>query len=173
MQRLTELYTAKINAKYIESLGGFEIGKEHYIFIVLLHTSFLISLLSESFYRDPPHFWYLPFMLFVLLQIFRIWTILSLGKFWNTRIYILPYSKPVKKGPYKYIRHPNYLVVMLEMLIIPFIFGAYITLLVFPLINFWLLNKRIHVEEKAMNDHTAYQLEMENKPRFIPRLKKY
>jgi methyltransferase len=94
---------------------------------------------------------YVLFLLFLLTQIARIWCIWSLGKYWNTKIIVLPGSPLVKKGPYKYVKHPNYIVVGAELFIIPLLFGAYITAVIFPILHILLLRVRIPCEEKALN----------------------
>lgn len=170
LERLIELYIAKKNAIYIEAIGGFEVGKAHYKYIVLLHILFLISFYIESRIRDAlPAYWLIPFIFFILIQIVRYWIISSLGRFWNTRVYVVPNSEPINKGPYRYLRHPNYLVVILEMITIPLIFGAYFTAFIFPVLNAFLLSTRIKVEEEALFANTQYQSSMKNKPRFLPK----
>ncbi|GBF10340.1 isoprenylcysteine carboxyl methyltransferase family protein [Tepidibacillus sp. HK-1] len=169
LQRIFELYIAKKNAVYIESLGGFEVGQKHYPFIVMLHITFLLSVYIESSdLTFLPTWWPIPFTIFILAQGMRFWTMASLGRFWNTRIYILPNSKPIHKGPYQFIRHPNYLIVMVEIITIPLIFGAYYSAILFPILNTLLLTIRIKVEEKALSTCTSYKEEMETIPRFFP-----
>jgi len=170
LERTIELFIAKRNARLIKSIGGYEVGKEHYTAILILHITFLISLFIEANYRDDlPKYWLIPFSIFIIAQAFRIWIIYSLGKFWNTRIYVVPKSSPVVKGPYRYLRHPNYVIVMLEMITIPLIFSAYLTAIIFPTINVFMLSYRIKVEEKALTELTNYNEDMATAPRFIPR----
>lgn len=172
LERTIELLIAKRNARFIKSIGGYEVGKEHYPVILILHITFLSSLFLESIYRNYlPKYWFVPFIIFVIAQGFRIWTISSLGKFWNTRIYIVPNTNPVIKGPYRYLRHPNYVIVMIEMITIPLIFGAYLTSILFPIINAFVLSHRIKIEEKALIELTNYNIDMVTAPRFIPRKK--
>lgn len=169
-QRLIELQIAKSNAKYIESKGGFEVGASHYRFIVLLHISFFVLLILEviGLQKVPPSWWIIPFTIFIFAQVLRVWCMTTLGRFWNTRIYILPGSEPVVKGPYKYLRHPNYVVVAIELLTIPLIFNAYITAIIISLLNAAVLNVRIRTEEQALKHVTAYEKLMSNTPRFHP-----
>ncbi len=172
-QRLVELFIANRNTKYLKSLGGYEVGENHYIFLVSLHVLFLISFLIEAYaVGAKSSFWYIPFILFLLAQAFRVWIIASLGHFWNTRIILLPNSSPIKKGPYHFLRHPNYLVVMTEFITIPLIFGAYYTAVIFSLLNIFLLQIRIREEENALFKATTYSLEMKNTPRFFPKRKR-
>ena len=89
---------------------------------------------------------------FLLVQPLRYWAIFSLGINWNTRILVVPGSKLVRSGPYRYFPHPNYVVVAVEMLTFPLIFGAWITAIVFSLLNATLLYVRIHTENRALNE---------------------
>ena len=87
-QRLLELVLAQYNAKWIKEQGGYEVGKRHYPLFVLLHGLFFIAIGLEG--DQAPSWWMIPFLFFVAAQLLRIWTILSLGRFWNTRIWVLP-----------------------------------------------------------------------------------
>jgi methyltransferase len=174
LQRLIELIIAKRNAAYIRSLGGYEVGAEHYCYIVAVHVLFFISLLTEVLWRGntttPPAL--LPFALFLIAQGLRVWCLSSLGRFWNTRIFVLPNSQPVVRGPYRFLRHPNYVVVALELLTLPLCFGAPLTAIVFTLLNAMVLRERIRVEEKALRDVTSYEQEMSTRLRFLPTWKR-
>ncbi len=151
LQRLLELGIARRNARYIRSLGGYEVGAGHYKYIVCLHALFFISLIIES--RNPPAWWWLPFSLFLAAQFVRYWCISSLGRHWNTRIFVLPGAPLVARGPYRYLRHPNYWVVVLELATLPLTFSAYRTAVFFSLMNLWLLWRiRIPLEEQALYD---------------------
>src|SRR5699024_9972434 len=88
--------------------------------------------------------------LFLIAQIVRVWCIYSLGRFWNTKIIVLPNVICIKKGPYKYLRHPNYVIVFVELFSIPLIFGAYVTSIMFPLLHLGLLAIRIPIEDRAL-----------------------
>ena len=173
IQRILELYIAKKNSFYIQKQGGYEVGGTHYPLIVALHIAFLISLFIESSYRAVlSEYWLFPFSLFLLAQGLRFWAMLSLGRHWNTRIYVLPQARPVKRGPYRFFRHPNYTVVMLEMITIPLTFSAYVTAVIFPMLNAILLSIRIKIEEQALSKHMKYNEEMAKTPRFLPPVKK-
>src|SRR5699024_1373516 len=117
-QRLFELYIANKNEQWMIARGGFEIGSEHYKLFILLHVSFFISLLIEnhSIYAiGEISFNIYFFLVFLLAQIGRMWCIVALGRFWNTKIIVLPNVLHIKKGPYKYIKHPNYVIVFIEL----------------------------------------------------------
>jgi methyltransferase len=171
MQRLLELETAKRNEKWMKEQGGYEIGKEHYPIVIGIHVLFFLGILVEVFFlrATPPSWWYVPFTIFLISQGFRYWCIKSLGKYWSTRIIVVPEHKISVKGPYRYLRHPNYLVVMVEIFVFPIIFGAYITSISLSIVNtFILLLLRIPLEELALEEATKYQEKMVGKKRFFP-----
>ncbi|MGM9967571.1 MULTISPECIES: isoprenylcysteine carboxyl methyltransferase family protein [unclassified Rummeliibacillus] len=163
IQRLVELRIAKRNEQYMKQRGAIEFGQSHYPFIVALHILFLCSLLLEYLVKSPSLnvLWVLLLTLFFLLQISRIWVIKSLGHFWNTKIIVLPNANLVKKGPYKWISHPNYVIVALEILVIPLIFQAYFTAVIFTILNMVMMLVRIPAEEAALKsiDHEEGNLE--------------
>lgn len=163
-QRLIEVLIAKRNAKIMLSKGAFEVGASHYPFMILLHVTFFISLITEVllFNRTlSPLFIYL-IVLFGFVQLLRIWCLTSLGSYWNTKIIVLPGANVVKKGPYVYIRHPNYLVVCIEILVLPIIFQAYFTAICFTILNIIMLSVRIPIEEKALREVTDYEKTFQN-----------
>ncbi|WP_096154326.1 MULTISPECIES: isoprenylcysteine carboxyl methyltransferase family protein [Bacillus] len=174
-QRLAELIIAKRNESWMLQNGAKEYFPNHYKFIVLLHIGFLISFISEGiiFNKEVSPIWPGLLILFGFTQLLRVWAITSLGKFWNTKIIILPNANIVKKGPYKFIRHPNYLIVGLEILLIPLLFQAYFTAIVFTILNAVILSIRIPLEEKALIEGTAdYNKYMEYKNRFFVKIGK-
>lgn len=159
LQRLTELVIAKNNEKRMIAQGAYEVGARHYPAIVLLHTAFFVSLLLEVVIRKPSlsPLWGVLLTVFLLTQLLRVWCLASLGKYWNTKIIILPGADVVMKGPYKFIRHPNYVIVAIEILVLPMIFGAYITAILFTLLNAWMMSVRIPQEERALKETTNYK----------------
>lgn len=158
MQRLFELRVAKINEKWMIQQGGYEVGASHYPLMILVHSSFFIVLILEVFLyeRTLSPLWGFFLLLFLLAQAGRFWCLFSLGKFWNTKIMVLPNVDVVKKGPYRFIRHPNYLIVTIELLTLPLLFNAFFTAITFTLLNVWMLSIRIPIEEKALKDLTNY-----------------
>ncbi|WP_153721768.1 isoprenylcysteine carboxyl methyltransferase family protein [Sporosarcina cascadiensis] len=158
IQRLVELVVAKRNEIWIRSEGAVEIGASHYKWMVLMHTAFFVSLLIEvlAFNRPLPVLWGPLLAVFLLMQILRIWCLSSLGKFWNTKILILPGADVQKKGPYKWLRHPNYVIVTTELLVLPLMFSAYFTATLFFILNIWMLSVRIPAEERALRELTNY-----------------
>ena len=171
LQRLVELRLAKHNERWLLKHGGYEVGRKHYKYIVMLHVSFFLSLFIEVlfFEREMLSVWYVVFFLFLLVQLLRIWTMTSLGVYWNTKIIVVPGAKVVQKGPYKWLRHPNYLVVMLEIFLLPLIFQAYVTLFLFTVLNFVMLLYRIGVEEEALCKATNYDAVFHSRNRLLPK----
>jgi methyltransferase len=122
--------------------------------MVGLHALWLISTLVEGLLRGPeiPAWWPVPLAAFLLVQPLRYWAIVSLGMNWNTRILVLPDAKLIRSGPYRYFSHPNYVVVAVEILTFPLIFGAWITAIVFSILNAALLFVRIRTENRALQE---------------------
>ncbi|WP_409288859.1 isoprenylcysteine carboxyl methyltransferase family protein [Peribacillus sp. SCS-37] len=159
LQRLLELVVAKRNETWMKSRGGEEFGAAHYPWMVGMHASFFAALSLEVFLRNfqlSPQ-WKLLFVLFLILQAGRIWALRSLGRFWNTKIIVVRGAKVVKKGPYRFLKHPNYVIVALELLVIPLIFNAFWTASLFTLLNILMMKTRIPAEEAALKSLTDYR----------------
>ncbi len=148
-QRLTELAISKRNEKWLLAQGAIEYGREHYPFIVALHSLFIVSLIVEYYLTGGQPISYICLALFILLLIFKYWVLSSLGTYWNTRIYRVPGAIAVKKGPYKLFKHPNYVDVVCEIAIIPLVFHLYYTAIIFSVLNAIMLSVRIKVENKV------------------------
>lgn len=152
LQRLAELWWARRNERWLRAHGALEFGASHYRFIVALHTGFFISLAIEGFARGPqlhPQ-WQAILTVLVTAQFVRYWCLLSLGKFWNTKILVIPGAGLIRRGPYRWFKHPNYGVVIAEIFLLPFLFQAWWTLPAASLLNLLLLRVRIAAEEKAL-----------------------
>ncbi len=148
--RIGELLLSRSNEKWLLQNGAVEYGNKHYPFIVTLHVLFIISLIIEYATRQTISFnLYILFFYFILLT-FKSWIILSLGKFWNTKIYHIPNFPLINKGPYQYFKHPNYMIVIAEIAVIPMIFQLYFTAIAFTLLNTIMLFIRIKEENKAL-----------------------
>jgi methyltransferase len=171
-QRLAELLVAKQNEKWMKNHGGVEFGQKHYPVMVGLHSLFFLFYIGEVIYFEKAisPVWPLLLILFMLTQAGRVWALTSLGKYWNTKIIVLPDAEVIAKGPYKYLRHPNYVIVTLEFVIIPLLFQAYLTFIVFSLLNIWMLSIRIPEEEKALKKLTTYSQSLGQARRFFPKL---
>jgi len=148
-QRLTELAFSKRNEKWLLAQGAIEYGREHYPFIVALHSLFIVSLIAEYYLTGGQPISYICLALFILLLTFKWWVLSSLGTYWNTRIYRVPGAIAVKKGPYKLFKHPNYVDVVCEIAIIPLVFHLYYTAIIFSVLNAVMLSVRIKVENKV------------------------
>jgi methyltransferase len=155
VQRLIELVISNSNEKWLLSRGAVQYGASHYKFIVLMHVCFFLSLIQEyifhSIHKELNILNYSFLVFFFLLQFGRVWVIASLGKFWNTKIFRIKKRPLVKTGPYKYFRHPNYIIVTLEILILPLVFNLYYTAIIFTIWNAIMLSIRIKEENKALN----------------------
>ncbi|HEY0246338.1 MAG TPA: isoprenylcysteine carboxylmethyltransferase family protein [Mucilaginibacter sp.] len=149
VQRLSELLIAGRNEKWLLSQGAVEYGQSHYPYIVAMHTLFIISIITEYILRPNTPIDYLFLGLFILVLLFKFWALSSLGKYWNTKIYRIPGVYPVKKGPYKIFKHPNYGEVICEIAIIPLVFHLYYTAIIFTVLNAIMLSVRIKVENKV------------------------
>lgn len=152
IQRLVELNIAKRNERKLLEKGAAEIDKNGYRFIVLMHTAFFVSIMFEKnlFDTNLNANWIYIIIIFAAAQLLRYWAISSLGIYWNTKIIVLKGSPLVKKGPYKYLKHPNYVSVAVELAAIPLMFSCYLTAIVFSVLNLFVLQRRIRIEEKAL-----------------------
>jgi methyltransferase len=147
LQRLSELVIARRNTAGLIAQGAVEHGASHYPVMVLLHASWLAGL--WWFGWNASIIW--PFMLiYIALQAFRIWILATLGSRWTTRILTLPHETLVAKGPYKYIRHPNYLLVLLEVPLLPLAFGLPWFAALYGALNIAMLGWRIRIEDQAL-----------------------
>jgi len=152
IQRISELILARRNERAVREMGASEYDSEGYRTIVLMHAAFFVSLGAEYFLlkRALNTYWPILATVFVLAQALRYWAIASLGVFWNTKILVLPGIEPVKNGPYRYMKHPNYVAVSIEIAVIPLIFSCYITCILFSALNLIALRRRIRIEESAL-----------------------
>lgn len=150
--RIAELYVARRNEKWMLQNGAVEYGKKHYPFIIALHSLFFVSLIVEYSMQQTPSFSLIFLLIYLLLIAFKVWIIASLGKFWNTKIFRIQNYPLINKGPYKYIKHPNYIIVIAEIALIPLIFQLYYTALIFTLLNAIMLTVRIKEENLALRN---------------------
>jgi methyltransferase len=153
VERLVELVVSKVNANWSLRRGGVEYGRGHYPVMVALHTGLLVAVLAESWLRRPDVPAALAWSMLVLVlaaQALRWWCIATLGPRWNTRVIVIPGMAPVTTGPYRWVRHPNYLAVVVEGVALPLFHAAWITAVVFTVANAALLATRIRVEDAAL-----------------------
>jgi methyltransferase len=153
LERLAELVISVRNAAWSRARGGIEVGRRHYAAMVVLHTGLLVAAVTEAWVRRPP---FIPVLgwsmagLVVLAQALRWWCIRTLGRQWNTRVIVVPGLRAVGSGPYRWISHPNYVAVVAEGFALPLVHTAWITAVVFSVLNAGLLSVRIHVENRAL-----------------------
>ena len=170
-ERVAELLLSRRNAAWALSRGGVEYGQGHFFWMKLLHGAFLGACVLETVLLARP---FLPAVgwpmiaLALAAQGLRYWAVLSLGRRWNVRVIVLPGEPPVESGPYRFLRHPNYLAVILEGLAVPLIHGAWATALAFTLLNGLLLTVRIRCEERALSRHNDYARRLGGRRRLIP-----
>jgi len=146
-QRLGELALARRNTTRLLARGAIESGAAHYPLIVGLHAAWLAGLWWLAWDRPARLGW---LGVFLALQALRVWVIASLGERWTTRIIVLPAAPPVRRGPYRFAAHPNYLVVAGEMLVLPLVFGLLAYGLAFSALNAAVLRIRIRAETAAL-----------------------
>lgn len=146
-QRLAELALSQRNTRRLLARGAHEVAPEHYPFMVALHASWLTAL---WFLGPGPPIEIVPLILFALLQLGRVWVIATLGERWTTRIIVLPGAALVKSGPYRWVNHPNYLIVIGELAVLPLVFGLPMVALAFSVLNGLVLWVRIRAENKAL-----------------------
>ena len=148
LQRLCELVLARRNTVRLLAQGGREHGASHYPAIVALHAAWLACLIVFLPPQTQPNFYWLALLL--LMQLARFWILVSLGARWTTRIIVLPGAPLVARGPYRWMRHPNYAVVVVEIVALPMVFGAMWIAIVFSILNAAVLFWRIREEDRAL-----------------------
>jgi methyltransferase len=170
-ERVFELFLSQRNARRAFARGAVEVKQRHYPLMVAFHSLFLISCAAESLLSQRN---FLPVVAWgalgsaILAQALRYAAVWTLGDRWNTKIIVQPGEQPVATSLYRWIRHPNYLAIVVEIVAIPMIRGAWITALVFSVGNLPLLAVRISVEERALGE--TYAKAFASHPRFIPKL---
>ena len=170
LERLSHLALAARTARRAFAMGAVERGRGHYRALAALHALFLISAAAEAIVLRRPF----PGALGCAAlgaalgaQALRYWSIATLGSRWNTRIIVMPGAAPVVRGPYRFMRHPNYLAVIVEIACVPMIRGCWITATVFSIANAVLLRTRIRAEEAALGPR--YAIEFSGRPRLVPK----
>jgi methyltransferase len=148
LERLAELWHARRNTRALLEGGGVEVGRGHYPFMVALHTAWLLAIPltvpSEADVSVPL------LVVFAILQGLRLWVLLSLGRYWTTRVITVPGAPLVRRGPYRFLRHPNYVVVAAEIAVLPLAFGSWAVAAVFSALNAALLTWRISLEDQVL-----------------------
>jgi methyltransferase len=147
LERVVELRLSNRNTQRLLAQGAREHASGHYPLIVALHVAWLAALWSLAPARTIDGFW---LAMFVLIEIARIWVLYSLGPRWTTRIIVLPEAPLVRSGPYRFVDHPNYVVVVAEIAVLPLVFGLWQIALAFTLLNATALAVRIRHENRAL-----------------------
>ena len=152
-ERLVELWIARRNTTRLLAEGATEHGVEHYPYVVMLHGAWLAALVYFTPPGTPVNFIWLA--VYLILQAGRVWVMTSLGRFWTTRI-IAPTEAPLaRRGPYRYLRHPNHVLVGGEIAVLPLVFGHWQIAIVFSLLNALVLRERIHAENEALAERRS------------------
>jgi methyltransferase len=149
VQRLAELAVSRRHERTLLAEGAVEHGRSHYPAMVAVHAGWLTATLAEGWVRGARIRW-LPLVVFAVVQPIRWWVIRSLGAAWTTRVLVVPGRPLVRSGPYRWLRHPNYAVVRIEIAALPAGLGAPITAVIASLLNAAVLRRRIAVEEAAL-----------------------
>lgn len=159
VERIAELVVSQRNASWAVGQGGVETGRGHFPPMVLLHTGLLAACLIEVLVSDRPFLAPLAAIMLALVlaaQGLRWWCIATLGRRWNTRVIVVPGLPLVVGGPYRWLRHPNYLAVVVEGIALPLVHTAWLTALAFTALNaILLLGFRIPAEERALDSASA------------------
>jgi len=153
LERVAELVVSERHRRTSMAAGGVESGADHYPVMVVLHTGLLVGALLEVLLLGRPFLTWLgwPMLALVLLaQALRWWCVATLGVQWCTRVVVVPGATAVRSGPYRWLRHPNYLAVVVEGFALPLVHTAWLTALVFTVANAWLLRVRIRTEDAAL-----------------------
>jgi methyltransferase len=170
-ERLVELRISRRNAAWAFARGGIEVGQAHFRAMKVLHAGLLLACAVEVVGLHRPFVPALGWPMLGLVgaaQALRYWAIASLGRRWNVRVIVVPGAPAVTTGPYRWLRHPNYVAVVLEGLALPLVHGAWLTAVLFSLANACLLAVRIRTEERALAAHCDYQARLGTLPRFVP-----
>ena len=171
LERVFHLALAARNARRAFAAGAVERGRGHYPAIAAFHALFLLSAAAEAIVFRRPFPGALGWIALggaIGAQALRYWSIATLGSRWNTRIIVFPGAAPIDRGPYRFMRHPNYLAVIVEIACVPMIHGCWLTAIAFSIGNAALLRVRIRAEEAAMGPR--YALEFSDRLRLVPNL---
>ncbi len=170
-ERGIELAVSRRNAARALARGGIEVGERHFAAMRLLHGIFLVACAAEVVWLRRPFIPALgvPMLVLVLAaQALRWWAVATLGSRWNVRVIVVPGEPAIATGPYRWLRHPNYLAVVVEGFALPLVHGAWLTAVVFSALDAWLLAIRIRAEERALADHCDYAERLGGRRRFLP-----
>ena len=169
VERIAELALSRRNARVALSRSGVESGARHFRWMAAVHALFLPACAAEVLLLQRPFpglFGWICAAAALGAQALRWWAILSLGWRWNVRVIVVPGEPAVRRGPYRFLRHPNYLAVAVEMACVPLAHGAFLCAVLFSVANLALLRVRVRIEEEALGP--AWEREFSGVPRFLP-----
>jgi len=153
LQRMGELVLARRNTKRLLDRGAAEVGAGHYPWLIAIHASWLLSLWIWGWHQSVS----LPWLgFYLLLQILRCWVLATLGPRWTTRIIVLPKEPLVQSGPYRFLSHPNYVVVAGEIAVLPLALGLPVIAVIFTVLNGFILTIRIRAENSALSERSYF-----------------
>ncbi len=171
VERVVELAISRANGRVALANGAFEVGQGHYRWMAAMHAAFFVACAAEVLVFDrafPGVLGFVALGLVLVAQVLRYSAVWALGRRWNVRIIVWPLAAPVTKGPYRFVRHPNYVAVGIELACVPLVHGAVLTAMVFSILNAAVLAIRIEEEERALGP--GYAEAFRDRPRMIPRL---
>lgn len=173
MGRLAELRISRRNQRQLQSQGVRKVDEPHFRWMVVLHAGILIAAALEVVFLHRPLIPALAIpmtVLFVLANLLRWWVIRTLAGHWNVEVMASSQVGVVTRGPYRWVRHPNYVAVVVELFALPMIHTAWITALIGTAANLKILRRRLEVEDGVLMSSPVYRTAMGAKPRFLPRL---
>lgn len=150
LQRIAEALYAERNTQRLLARGGIEVAPRQHAWLVLLHTTWLLSMALFVPWSTVPNWWLLGF--YAVLQLARVWVLATLGPYWTTKIITMPGTPLVRRGPYRFMKHPNYAIVVCEIAVLPLAFSAWTIAFVFTILNAALLAWRIRAENRSLAD---------------------
>lgn len=171
LERIFELRLSRRNAAWARAAGAVEYGRSHLGWMKVLHTAFFFGCLSEVWLLSRPFVPALGWPCLILAlasQALRYWTISTLGRRWNIAVLVLPGVPAEAGGPFRFLKHPNYLAVIAEGVVVPLMHSAYFTAAAFSVLNAWLLGVRIRCEESALRTHSDYNGRLGDRHRLLP-----
>lgn len=172
-ERLLELGISQTHHRKMAQSGVERMPERHFGAMVFLHTGVLIAAGAEVIFlhrRFIPALGYPMLALFVAANLIRLWVILTMRDHWTTRVMNSVNLGVVTSGPYRWVRHPNYSAVFLELIALPLIYTAWITAIAATAMNLWVLRERLAVEDRVLLSNPTYRSQMGSKPRFLPRV---
>jgi len=171
--RLAEIRISRRNQRLLAAKGVVKVREPHFRWMVLFHVCVLVSAGVEVVVLRRPLIPILALVagvLFLSAVTLRWWAIRAMSEHWNIQVMASVELGVVVAGPYRWIRHPNYVAVFVELTTLPLIHAAWLTALLGTAMHYWVLRERIRIEEATLRANPRYVAAMGSKPRFFPRL---